>query len=279
MPENSAIIYCKCAYYQLHDPPAGESVMSFLKDARVKVHVFADLCETAALEPGKLKFLSPVDKIYVFACAERAVKGLLKYAGIDTAGKQIYCVNMRSLPEAGLENVKAAINNLPVCEGFSLPAEMSKAHKQGQWVPWYPVIDSDNCIGCKQCVNFCLFGVYGVDTSGNAEVVRPDACKTDCPACARVCPAGAIMFPKHGEGSINGREHPNKAQSEKDAGDNLNLLDQLKQRNAETDRTAAAAGKSLKELQEKYSIPDKVIKSLSPEQMRQLKGRQNQSGQ
>ncbi len=277
MTDKAAVIYCKCAYYQLHDLSVSQEVIQFLKDAGVQVQFFADICETAALEPDKLKFLSQVNKIFVFACSERAVKGLLEYAGIDTAGKEICCINMRSLPEAELEDVKAEINTLPVREGFSLPVEMSKARKQGKWVPWFPVIDSDNCVSCKQCVNFCLFGVYGIDADGRVTVLRPDACKTDCPACARVCPAGAIMFPKHKEGSINGREQPNKAQSEKGAGDNLNLLDQLKQRNAETDPSTGKA-QSLKELQKKYSIPDKVVSSLSPEQMRQLKSRQSQGG-
>ena len=33
---------------------------------------------------------------------------------------------------------------------------------------------------------------------------RPANCKTNCPACARICPEAAIMFPKLEEAPING---------------------------------------------------------------------------
>src|SRR5262249_50614691 len=28
---------------------------------------------------------------------------------------------------------------------------------------WYPVIDYSRCTNCMECIDFCLFGVYGVD--------------------------------------------------------------------------------------------------------------------
>lgn len=63
---------------------------------------------------------------------------------------------------------------------------------------WYPVIDRQRCTGCKQCLDFCLFGVYSPGESDAVLVTQPDNCKPGCPACARVCPAGAIMFPEYG---------------------------------------------------------------------------------
>jgi NAD-dependent dihydropyrimidine dehydrogenase PreA subunit len=62
---------------------------------------------------------------------------------------------------------------------------------------WYPVIDYDTCTNCMDCMDFCLFGVYGVDAEATLRVVQQDQCRTDCPACSRVCPVGAIMFPKY----------------------------------------------------------------------------------
>lgn len=62
---------------------------------------------------------------------------------------------------------------------------------------WYPVIDYDRCRGCLDCVEFCLFGVYAVEREDRPRVEAPDRCKPGCPACARVCPAGAIIFPHH----------------------------------------------------------------------------------
>lgn len=78
------------------------------------------------------------------------------------------------------------------------------AAKAGSWKPWFPVIDYRRCTNCMQCLSFCLFDVYGVSTDGKIQVRNQDNCKTDCPACSRVCPEVAIMFPKYRHGPING---------------------------------------------------------------------------
>ncbi|MBL9140164.1 MAG: ferredoxin family protein [Verrucomicrobiales bacterium] len=82
--------------------------------------------------------------------------------------------------------------------------ERSGAAKPGSWLPWFPVIDYDRCTNCMQCLSFCLFGVYGVDDRGKIQAQHQDNCKTHCPACSRVCPEAAIMFPKYKAGPING---------------------------------------------------------------------------
>ena len=78
------------------------------------------------------------------------------------------------------------------------------AARHGEWKPWFPVIDYDRCTNCMQCLSFCLFGVYGVDGGGKIQAQNHDNCKTNCPACSRVCPEAAIMFPKYKSGPING---------------------------------------------------------------------------
>jgi Pyruvate/2-oxoacid:ferredoxin oxidoreductase delta subunit len=78
------------------------------------------------------------------------------------------------------------------------------AVKHGDWKPWFPVIDYDRCTNCMQCLSFCLFGVYGVDEQQRIQAQNHDNCKTNCPACSRVCPEAAIMFPKYKAGPING---------------------------------------------------------------------------
>jgi Pyruvate/2-oxoacid:ferredoxin oxidoreductase delta subunit len=80
----------------------------------------------------------------------------------------------------------------------------ANAVKHGEWKPWFPVIDYDRCTNCMQCLSFCLFGVYGVDERQKIQVQNNDNCKTNCPACSRVCPEAAIMFPKYRSGPING---------------------------------------------------------------------------
>ena len=78
------------------------------------------------------------------------------------------------------------------------------AVKAGAWKPWFPVIDYRRCTNCMQCLSFCLFDVYGVSPDGKIQVRNQDNCKTECPACSRVCPEVAIMFPKYRHGPING---------------------------------------------------------------------------
>ncbi|MGQ9506022.1 MAG: ATP-binding protein [Thermogutta sp.] len=71
---------------------------------------------------------------------------------------------------------------------------------------WYPVIDDEACINCLECLNFCLFGVYDVNQDGRVFAAQPDQCRTGCPACARVCPAGAIVFPLYPDAKIAGAD-------------------------------------------------------------------------
>jgi len=69
---------------------------------------------------------------------------------------------------------------------------------------WYPVIDAGRCVNCKQCMQFCLFGVYELNEDGVVFARHPDNCKDGCPACSRICPRGAIMFPLHEDPAIAG---------------------------------------------------------------------------
>ncbi len=60
---------------------------------------------------------------------------------------------------------------------------------------WYPVLDGSLCTHCQHCLQFCLFGVYELDAEGKVAVGNPDRCKPGCPACSRICPQSAIIFP------------------------------------------------------------------------------------
>ena len=71
---------------------------------------------------------------------------------------------------------------------------------------WYPVIDYSRCTNCMECIDFCLFGVYGVDSMETILVEQADNCRKGCPACSRVCPENAIIFPQHKAPAIAGSD-------------------------------------------------------------------------
>ncbi len=93
--------------------------------------------------------------------------------------------------------VAAALEQEPVPAATAAPA---------RWKPWFPVIDYSRCTNCMQCLSFCLFDVYGVSADRKIQVQNQSNCKTECPACSRVCPEVAIMFPKYRHAPINGDE-------------------------------------------------------------------------
>ncbi|MDA8020080.1 MAG: ferredoxin family protein [Thermoanaerobaculia bacterium] len=155
----------------------------------------------------------------------------------------------------------------------------------GGWTPWFPVIDYDRCTNCMQCLSFCLFGVYDVDDEQRIDVAQPQRCKTNCPACSRVCPEVAILFPKYRHGPINGdqvqahdveREKMKVDVSALLGGDIYSLLRQRHERaesrfskERDDDRALKERQRCLKKLQEDLDIPDDVLSSLpSAEQIR-----------
>lgn len=156
--------------------------------------------------------------------------------------------------------------------------EKSGARKLEAWKPWFPVIDYDRCTNCMQCLTFCLFEVYGVDKNDKLTVQNQSNCKTDCPACSRVCPEVAILFPKYKKGPINGdvvrQEDIQREAMKIDISALLggDLYNSLKTRSAEarkrfsTERDESKAllerKRCLKELGKDLDIPDEVLMSL-----------------
>ncbi|MRR07012.1 MAG: ferredoxin family protein [Deltaproteobacteria bacterium] len=63
-------------------------------------------------------------------------------------------------------------------------------------IPWFPTLDKEKCIGCRECVEFCPNEVLEFDeASGKARVKYPLNCVVECKACAKICPVEAISFP------------------------------------------------------------------------------------
>ena len=187
-----------------------------------------DLCELAARQDPLLAELAAAPRVVVAARHARAVEWLFAArAGRRYRRERVEFFDLRDGGIDGLLQTIQASNGGPgeVAERptVSFP----------DWRPWFPVIDYSRCQGCQQCLGFCLFGVYGVAPDGRTEVRNPASCKTGCPACARVCPDAAIIFPKYPNAPINGGEakvgdaSPEPVQLDKAAlvrGDVMNML-------------------------------------------------------
>lgn len=123
----------------------------------------------------------------------------------DLASRPIWCVDLRlrKSPQALLQRIDAIVAALAP-SGNRAAAAMHWTDEDPEGHRWYPVVDADRCQGCLECLNFCLFGVYGLDARQQLFVEQPDACRDGCPACARVCPAKAVIFPMHADPAIAG---------------------------------------------------------------------------
>ena len=208
MPELNRILYCRCAYSDAVPRQVKDQVLKGLVEAGAQFDAVADLCALAARADGKLKEIAGSPRATIVACHERAVRGLFAGAGAPL-GDGARILNMRTrtagdilqalLPDRG-PTVRADAEERFHALRKSMRAEADAAG----WIPWFPVIDRDRCDDCKQCAGFCLFGVYTLSAEGKVQVRNPANCKTYCPACARVCPQGAILFPKHPTGPVNG---------------------------------------------------------------------------
>ncbi len=242
-----------------------------LADAGIAFESIADLCELAANKDSVLTACAKTDQLKIVACFPRAVKWLFDCAGAPLDDDRVELVNART---GDIDEIITALT------ASGTPGPASHTGQKGDWVPWFPVIDYDRCTNCKQCLNFCLFGVYALSDDA-IEVANPDGCKTNCPACARVCPQRAIIFPKYQKCPINGDEVDESAlDNEKEKSELEELLggdihEVIRKRKARRLFARAEEGADelseqqklsrLARLQSQLDIPQEVLDSLSQE--------------
>lgn len=141
-----------------------------------------NLAERAVSQDPTLSTLfSAVEPCLAGSSRPRAAQALLASAGVDVYTQPI---TWKTLPYR--EN----------------------ALKEEYGVPWHPTIDRSRCTGCGTCEDYCLFSVYTLSRqrppNERVRVSAPLNCKTGCPACARLCPTGALIFPFCAEAALNG---------------------------------------------------------------------------
>ncbi len=157
----------------------------------------SDLCAAVARRDPRLLALARARDLLVVACRPRAVRWLLEAAGLALAAPALDVVDLRQ-PLAAARAELAA--RLASCQTGSFEA----LEYDARWISWFPVVDGERCQRCGQCASYCAFGVYSTGAGGGVSVTRPEGCKTNCPACARLCPSAAIIFPKHDEAPFDG---------------------------------------------------------------------------
>ncbi|HOB98714.1 MAG TPA: hypothetical protein PKM43_08210 [Verrucomicrobiota bacterium] len=196
----TGLIICQCAHAGLIAPETLGSLVSSLRAHGTPFDLVPDLCELAARHDPRLEALARAPRPTVLACHERAVRSLFHMAAapLDPAGTLLLDVRTGSADEA------LARLGIPRAAPGSLAEAAPAGVAEAGWIPWFPVIDGERCTNCQQCLGFCLFGVYDLSPEGRVRVANPQACKTNCPACARICPEVAIIFPKYQESPING---------------------------------------------------------------------------
>ena len=197
MAKNTITLFCNCSNKEMISREIKDQILTKIYNCKTELFAISDFCGDS-VNNEQIKTLNNYDAINVIACYPRSIKWLLNRAGIKD--KELNVFNMKTQPIDDFNN-------------FFKPIEKSDGNtdipvfpKATDWIPWNPVIDYDRCINCRQCASFCLFGVYQVNEKNRVEVVNPVNCKNNCPACGRICPEAAIIFPKVDETPINGDE-------------------------------------------------------------------------
>lgn len=193
-----------------------------LKKCNAELVTLSDLCGLSAICKEKLTAVfNDKSEYLIIGCHSRSLKLLLEKAGINTANEFLHYASFLELSDEELFGTVSSF--LENDMGRSSYIEISSG---SGWPSWYPIIDYTRCSACGQCADFCLFGVYE-KSEGRVDVINPEACKNNCPACARICPQTAIVFPKYRQGgAIGGSDTIDEISEQKrQAADINNLLE------------------------------------------------------
>ena len=203
--------------------PRFNALVEAFNAAGLNVRVVPSIYDLYDYDPGVQSVRDVLgDLIFIGWHYPRALKWILarNHVEVNGSSRKLHCIDGRELK---VEALSALLKDILAGKASAQVEKLSDASGKGQdageFTPrqrgeqaekdlappenaalsprWYPVIDYDQCTNCMECMDFCLFGVYGVDHAATLRVSQQDQCRQDCPACSRVCPVGAIMFPKY----------------------------------------------------------------------------------
>jgi NAD-dependent dihydropyrimidine dehydrogenase PreA subunit len=185
------VLFCNCKAKII----AGERltvISEYLKQADYPFVEISDLCGCSVDRKTETRdLLLGSEEVLIIACYPRAVRLLLGNCGIDHQSLNYKFLNFRDLKD---DQIFAGIKSFFAGEPNN--KKTSELQSNTEWPSWFPLIDYSRCNTCGQCADFCLFGVYEKHEN-KVVVVNPKGCKNNCPACGRICPQTAIVFPKY----------------------------------------------------------------------------------
>jgi len=185
------VFFCNCGAKLIGDDRLA-AISEYLKQSGHPFAEISDLCGCSVERKSETRELfHEVDEVLIIACFPRAVKLLLENCGIDHLSLKFDFLNFRELSN---DQLFSEVNLF--FEGNTEKGESSELQNSAEWPSWFPMIDHSRCNACGQCADFCLFGVYE-KIDNKVVVVNPKGCKNNCPACGRICPQTAIVFPKY----------------------------------------------------------------------------------
>jgi len=199
MIQSKKATVCACASRSFIEKEKVTEIAASLESEGYSVTIIPDLCRKMMQASSDLPEIA---SSAIFACHPRAIRSHLNRLNLvadtvldmrnNSCGEIFNQLNIQSCNSTGQECSREIFQK----EIEAFPVECGTD-------AWYPVIDKERCSECGKCMDFCLFGVYSSE-NGHIKVVKPENCKNNCPACARICPSRAIIFPKYDKSPING---------------------------------------------------------------------------